>query len=80
MSKIEVAKLGLSKMAGRSGLVLRKFGPDIMIFVGIGGVIGSTVMACNATLKAEIKSITARFAAGSTSHTGVSSAIGHGIR
>lgn len=38
---------------GRTGLKLRKASPTIMIVVGVGSVIGGTVLACRATLKAK---------------------------
>jgi hypothetical protein len=43
----------LSRLSGRTGLIIQKKSPEIFMFVGIVGVIGSTVMACRATLKAE---------------------------
>lgn len=49
MSNLGIA---LSKMTGRTGLVLRKYTPEILLVVGIAGVVGSTVLACGATLKA----------------------------
>ena len=44
----------LSKAAGRTGLVLAKHSPEILTTLGVVGLIGSTVMACRATLKAEV--------------------------
>lgn len=44
---------GLSKIAGKSGLVLKQKSPEILLILGIGGMIGTTIMACRATLKAE---------------------------
>ena len=43
----------LSNKASRSVLVVKKFSPEILVGVGIVGLIGSTVMACNATLKVD---------------------------
>ena len=43
----------LSNKASRSVLVAKKFSPEILVGVGIVGLIGSTVMACNATLKVD---------------------------
>ncbi len=43
----------LSKVVGRTGLVLQKHSPEILLGVGILGVVGSTVLACRATLKCE---------------------------
>lgn len=40
-------------VGNRASLVLRAKSPEILLVVGIGGVIGSTVMACKATLRAE---------------------------
>lgn len=42
-----------SRVVGRSGLMVKKFSPQILLGVGIVGVIGSTIMACKATLKIE---------------------------
>ena len=43
----------LTTKASRSVLVVKKFSPEILVGVGIVGLIGSTVMACNATLKVD---------------------------
>lgn len=50
-----IEKIGntLSKISGRTGLVLQKHSPEILIVVGITGIVGSTIMACRATLKAD---------------------------
>ena len=40
---------------GRTELVLKKNSPDIMIVAGAVGVVASVVLACKATLKAELK-------------------------
>lgn len=53
MGKIQTIKTTLSKTAGRTGLVVRKYSPEILLTVGIVGVIASTVIACRATTKAE---------------------------
>lgn len=53
MNKFELAKISISKVAGRSGLVVRKLSPEILIATGIVGVVASTVLACRATLKVE---------------------------
>lgn len=52
---MELTKVGtsLSKMTGRGGLVLKKYSPEILMIVGVTGIIGSTFMACKATLKVE---------------------------
>jgi len=44
---------GLVKVAGRSTLVLKKYSPEILLVVGVAGIVGSTVMACKATLKVD---------------------------
>ena len=51
--KFEKAITGLSKMTGHSGLVLKKYSPEILLVAGITGSIASTVLACRATLKVE---------------------------
>ena len=57
MSKINVAKTvlnrlpSLSKMAGRNGLLLKKHSPELLIGIGIIGIVTSTVMACRAMRK-----------------------------
>lgn len=43
----------LSKITGRPGLILQKHSPEILMTVGIVGIVGSTILACRATLKAE---------------------------
>lgn len=53
MSKLEVLATNLSRIAGRKGLILRKHSPEILVAVGIVGVIASTVMACKKTLKVD---------------------------
>jgi hypothetical protein len=44
-------KVGLTLT--KAGFQLKKASPDICMFLGIGGVIGGTVLACVATLKAK---------------------------
>lgn len=53
MNKFEIAKLTVSKMAGRGGLLTRKYSPEILIGMGVVGIVTSTVMACKATLKVD---------------------------
>ena len=36
---------------GKAGLVLKKHEPEILVVAGAIGTIGSTVLACRATLK-----------------------------
>lgn len=43
----------ISRKAGRQALVLSKHSPNIMFIGGVVGMIGSTVLACRATLKLE---------------------------
>jgi hypothetical protein len=50
---LEKIMAGLSKMTGKSGLVLKAYSPEILMFVGIAGTVGSTILACRATLKVE---------------------------
>ena len=44
---------GLSKMTGKTGVVLQKHSPEILLGVGIAGTVASAVLACRATLKVE---------------------------
>lgn len=43
----------MSDMSGRTGLLVRKNSPEILLVVGITGMVASTVLACRATLKVE---------------------------
>jgi hypothetical protein len=43
----------LNNLTGRTGLLLKKNSPEILMTVGIAGLVCSTVLACKATLKAE---------------------------
>ena len=43
----------ISKLTGRTGLVLKKHSPEILLAAGIGGTVASAVLACRATLKCE---------------------------
>ncbi|UQS94731.1 hypothetical protein SEA_ZEINA_57 [Arthrobacter phage Zeina] len=43
----------VSQLAGRSGLVLKKYSPQILVTVGIAGVVTAGVIACRATLKVD---------------------------
>jgi len=49
---IQTFKAGAVTRFNRTQLVLSKHAPEILMGVGITGVIGATVMACRATLKA----------------------------
>ena len=53
MSTIAKITTGLSKLTGRTGLALKAASPEILLYVGIAGSIGATVLACRATLKVE---------------------------
>lgn len=46
---IQTAKFAI----GRCGLVLKKYSPEILTAAGVIGTVGSTVLACKATLKVE---------------------------
>lgn len=39
------------KLTGRSGLTIKAYSPEILLTVGVVGVVGATVLACRATLK-----------------------------
>ena len=43
----------VSKIAGRTGLVLKKKSPEILLAAGLVGFVGTVVLACKATLKAD---------------------------
>jgi len=51
--KLEKIITPLSKMTGRTGLVIQKFSPEILLCLGITGIVASNVLACKATLKVE---------------------------
>ena len=51
MSKINNLKLAVSKATGRTGLVIQKNSPQILLGMGIVGIIGGTVLAGKGTLK-----------------------------
>ena len=53
MINLNNVKTLVIKSLGRSGLVLSKYSPEILLGVGIAGVIASTVLACKATLKVD---------------------------
>lgn len=53
MKKLDNIKLFVSKKAGRTGLMINKYSPEILLGIGVVGIIGSTVLACKATLKVE---------------------------
>jgi len=51
--KLEKITTGLSKLTGKSGLVLKAHSPEILLGIGIVGTVASTVLACRATMKVE---------------------------
>lgn len=53
MKNLEMIKKSVVRTAGRSGLVLKKYSPEILMTVGVTGVVASTILACRATLKIE---------------------------
>jgi hypothetical protein len=50
---LNIAKNVITKSFGRGSLVLSKYSPEILMGVGIIGVVVSTVLACKATLKVD---------------------------
>jgi len=44
---------GITKLAGKSGLILKMRSPELLLVGGVIGVVGAAVMACRATLKVE---------------------------
>lgn len=50
---ISTAGTKLSKVFGRTGLILQHRSPEILLTLGIVGVVGAAVLACRATLKTE---------------------------
>lgn len=53
MNKINLLMNTLTRTAGRTGLIAKKYSPEILLITGVAGLIGSTVLACRATLKAD---------------------------
>jgi hypothetical protein len=51
MINIAGLSLRVSQVAGRTGLVLSKYSPEILMGLGVVGAVVSTVLACKATLK-----------------------------
>lgn len=53
MNKLEIMKTTLVRVVGRGGLLTKKYSPEILIGIGVVGVVTSTVMACKATRKVD---------------------------
>lgn len=53
MVNLSMIKATLPKVLGRTGLVVSKYSPEILMGLGIVGVVTSTVLACKATLKVD---------------------------
>lgn len=51
--KVNEIMQSLSKVTGRTGLKVKAASPEILLVVGVVGVVASTVLACRATLKVE---------------------------
>lgn len=51
MSFVAKALVSISRLGGRTGLVLKAKSPEILLGVGVVGVVGTVVMACSATLR-----------------------------
>lgn len=60
MNKLTHMKNALVKATGRKGLIIQKHSPEILLTVGIVGLVGATVMACKASTKAEFVIDTAK--------------------
>lgn len=50
---IQKAGTALANRFGRTGLILQKYSPEILLGAGIVGAVAATVLACKATLKAD---------------------------
>ena len=51
--KLKSITNGLSKATGKTGLMLKKHSPEILLVVGVTGTVASAVLACRATLKVD---------------------------
>ena len=51
--KLAMIKNVVTRGLGRNGLLIKKYSPEILLGVGLVGVVGGTIMACRATLKVE---------------------------
>ena len=54
MKLVKIAKLpaGISKLIGRTGLALDRYSPEILLVLGITGLVGAGILAAKETLKA----------------------------
>ena len=50
---LKIFDQGLTRLAGAKSLLLKKSSPEILMAIGITGIVSSTVLACRATLKSE---------------------------
>lgn len=50
---LTTAKVAATTFAGRAGLKIKAYSPEILIGVGVIAIVGGTVLACKATLKVE---------------------------
>jgi len=46
-------KQSMTKITGKASLTIKKYSPEILLGAGIVGLVGSTVMACQATPRIE---------------------------
>jgi len=53
MKQLEKVMSAVSKVAGRTGLTVKAASPEILLTVGVIGIVGATVLACRATLKVQ---------------------------
>lgn len=53
MMNLHVMKSVVTRGVGRGLLIGRKYSPEILMFTGVVGIVGSTILACKATLKAD---------------------------
>lgn len=53
MNKLQLIKATAMRVVGRSGLTLKQYSPEILMGVGVIGIVAGTVLACRATLKVE---------------------------
>lgn len=53
MNLMNKITMGISKVTGRTGLLIQKRSPEILIAVGVTSIVGCVIMSCRATLKLE---------------------------